>query len=863
MKYLKDYKPAPYLVQEINLVIDIFDECTRVHSELKIEKKSLEKNFLELNGEGLKLISLKLNDQPLTSDDFQLSEDKLTITKELPTQFVLKIENEIQPSLNKALEGFYQSGDQLCTQCEPEGFRRITYYIDRPDNMAKFSVKMIGDKTKYPYLLSNGNRVDSGDLPDGRHFVSWVDPFKKPSYLFAMVAGDFDVARDHFITMSGRKIDLEIYVDKGNLHKTRHALNSLKESMKWDEEIYSLEYDLDLYMIVAVDSFNMGAMENKGLNIFNSTYTLADEQSATDADFQNIQAVIGHEYFHNWSGNRVTCRDWFQLTLKEGLTVYRDQEFSSDMLSRSVKRIEDAKHLKEFQFPEDAGPLSHPIRPESYLEINNFYTRTVYEKGAEIIRMIENLLGKEVFKTGLKKYFEMYDGQAVTTEDFIHAMELVSSKDLSQFKNWYSRPGTPKLVVRKEFSNKKLSLHIEQIYPPTLIKFSQSNVLMMPLKIAFVDPQSKKIKEEMLVLDKLKETFVFDFESDQVVSLNRSFSSPVEIDYPYSITELSFLAQFETDGYVKFDALQSLFQDKILHVYESKKRGETLTSLVSQDIKLAVSASLNDPDMDESFKAYLLEVPSLTTLVQKVDKPDFQMLKDSVDQFKSELGIEFSDWFLAKYKSLSEIKKFEISTRGYATRALKNRCLEFIFASKSPSSLEILFDHFDNATNMTDEIFSLGLIISTGVDLDHWTVEKFKKKWQHDSLVMLKWFSSLSLNTPEGLILERLQKLERHPLFKSEIPNYLRSLFVNFGKLNLTGFHGIDGAGYEYLARKIKQVDSFNPQVASRMASSFAIYDKLDDVRRDKMRVVLKDLMESNLSKDTYEVISKTLSFIG
>jgi len=471
--YLRDYKSSPYLIDSIRLVVDIFESHTLVTSTMKILKSDAFKNQsarLELNGENVLLKSIKLNGEILSSELFQLSNDKLVILNVDHNEFVIEIQNEINPATNKACEGFYQSGDQYCTQCEPEGFRKITYFIDRPDVMAKFQTRMTGDKKNFPYLLSNGNKLESGDLPDGRHFIEWEDPFRKPSYLFAMVAGDFDVARDSFITMKGRKIDLEIFVDKGNLKKTTHAMHSLKNSMKWDEETFGLEYDLNIYMIVAVDSFNMGAMENKGLNIFNSTYTLADEKSGTDQDFQNIEGVIGHEYFHNWTGNRVTCRDWFQLTLKEGLTVYRDQEFSSDLLSRAVKRLEDVRALKELQFAEDAGPLSHPIRPPSYIEINNFYTRTIYEKGAEVIRMIETLIGKPSFRKGMDKYFELFDGMAVTTEDFVHAMELASGRDLSQFKNWYSRPGTPTLKVQSTFSAGELKLEIEQNIPQRLLK---------------------------------------------------------------------------------------------------------------------------------------------------------------------------------------------------------------------------------------------------------------------------------------------------------------------------------------------------------------------------------------------------------
>ena len=538
--HLKDYQPSNFLIDTISLSVDIFEDNTQVTSTMKIFKSNLLKGRqgdLEFNGENVLLKSLKLNGVQLAPDKYQLTSDKLIIPNITTDQFIIEIQNEINPATNKACEGFYQSGDQFCTQCEPEGFRKITYFIDRPDVMAKFKTRMTGDKSRFPFLLSNGNKTVSGDLPNGRHFVEWEDPFRKPSYLFAMVAGDFDVAQDSYVTMTDRKIELEIFVDKGNLRKTSHAMNSLKTSMKWDEETFGLEYDLDIYMIVAVDSFNMGAMENKGLNIFNSTYTLADEKSATDHDFQNIEGVIGHEYFHNWTGNRVTCRDWFQLTLKEGLTVYRDQEFSSDLLSRAVKRIEDVRALKELQFAEDAGPLSHPIRPSSYIEINNFYTRTIYEKGAEIIRMIETFIGKDKFRIGMDKYFELFDGKAVTTEDFVQAMELASGKDFTQFKNWYSRPGTPTLKIRSEFLNGQLKLQVDQIYPATSLQIPATDVLQMPLKIAFLGREGQ-LSEQFLEIKNLSETFNFNMDSNPIISLNRNFTAPGIIDYPYEFSDL-------------------------------------------------------------------------------------------------------------------------------------------------------------------------------------------------------------------------------------------------------------------------------------------------------------------------------------
>lgn len=861
--YLKDYKPSDFIVETIDLEVDIFSEHTIVSSEMLIHKrKDLhgKKVHLELNGEGLELIELKLNGEILPHESYQLSSDKLVILNQLKDSFILNIKNKIDPKNNKALEGFYQSGPQLCTQCEPEGFRRITYFIDRPDMMAKFRTKMIADKMLFPFLLSNGNRIDSGDLKDGRHWALWEDPFRKPSYLFAMVAGDFDVARDVFTTKSGQKVDLEIYVDRGNLFKTPHAMESLKQSMKWDEETFGLEYDLDNYMIVAVDSFNMGAMENKGLNIFNSSYTLADEKSATDHDFQNIQGVIGHEYFHNWTGNRVTCRDWFQLTLKEGLTVFRDQEFSSDMLSRAVKRLEDVRLLKELQFAEDAGPLSHPIRPSSYIEINNFYTRTVYEKGSEVIRMIHTLLGKENFRKGMDKYFELFDGKAVTTEDFLFAMESASGVNLSQFKNWYSRPGTPTIVVNTRDQGDKIIFDFEQKYPPTTHKVPEGNILHLPFVIGLLNKETKEVTEKCLEIKSLKESFSFPKSGAVVPSLNRGFSAPVHVDYSYQISELIFLMSFDNDPYCRFDATQKIYQHFLTQQIDHFiKTGELFDSL-NKDFKDAFEALLKDETIDLSFKSYLLELPSENSLSQEMSSPDFNAIHVVHSQFKKLLGLTFQDWFLKEHGFLRDHDRFELTPKAFGKRSLRNQCLGYLVASGSEKGIEALKDHYFKAGNMTEEIYGLQQYISTGIHLDHEAITSFYDKWKHDSLVMQKWFSALAAFTPKKQALDRISQIEKNALFKKEVPNYLRALYLQFSKNNLHSFHSEDGLGYEFLVDKIQWMDSFNPQVASRVASAFSLINKLDKERKQKMKMALDRLMKNKPSKDTYEVISKYLS---
>jgi aminopeptidase N len=861
--YLSDYKPSSFNVDSIDMVVDIHDDYTLVNSILRIEKHSElngQKLNLELNGEGMELLSLKFNGEIVPADRYQLSNDKLVLLNVSHDRFELEIQNKIDPANNKALEGFYQSGPQLCTQCEPEGFRRITYFIDRPDVMAKYKTRMISDKAKFPFLLSNGNRIGSGDLPNGRHWVEWQDPFRKPSYLFAMVAGDFDVARDTFVTRSNRKVDLEIYVDKGNLHKTPHAMESLKQSMKWDEDTFGLEYDLDIYMIVAVDSFNMGAMENKGLNIFNSTYTLADEKSATDHDFQNIQGVIGHEYFHNWTGNRVTCRDWFQLTLKEGLTVFRDQEFSSDMLSRAVKRLEDVRLLKDSQFAEDAGPLSHPIRPSSYIEINNFYTRTVYEKGSEVIRMIQTLIGKENFRKGMDEYFRRHDGQAVTTEDFVNAMSAASGKDLSQFQNWYSRPGTPTLVVKTRTEGSDLVMDIEQKYQPTTQKVPEGNILHMPFTIGLLDKKTNKITEHKLEVKQMKETFRFPVTGEIIPSLNRGFSAPVIVEYPYEISDLITLMGSDTDPYCKYEATQKIYDHVFKTEFNQYKASGELSKGLNPEFRAAFEKLLKDDSIDLSFKSYLLDLPTENGLSQEMIQPDFDAIHLVHQHLRKKLGLEFKDWFLAQHSKLSENTKFELTPKAFGERSLKNQCLTYLVATGTPEGMKALEKHYNSATNMTDEVHGLQQYILSGVPLEHESIQKFYNKWKHDSLVMLKWFSSLAAYSPKAEAAKRVQKLEKDPLYLKEVPNYLRALYLQFAKNNLVSFHDQSGEGYRLVAERIKHIDSFNPQVASRTSSAFSMINKLDEKRKAGMREALKIVMDGKPSRDTYEVVSKYLA---
>ncbi|MBY0515527.1 MAG: aminopeptidase N [Bacteriovoracaceae bacterium] len=859
--YLRDYKAPNFTVEHIDLTLDIFDGYTDVTSKLEIiRSKSAPSGALELEllGEGMELQKISRDGKELTSSAYSLSSDRLNLHAISESILNLEIKNRIYPEKNSALEGFYKSGDILCTQCEPEGFRKITYFIDRPDAMAKFKTTLKADKKRYPMLLSNGNRVDSGELPGGRHFVSWVDPFKKPSYLFAAVAGDLEMKADSYTTKSGRKVALEVYVDKGQGSKTKHAIESLAHAMKWDEETFGLEYDLDIYMIVAVESFNFGAMENKGLNIFNSAYVLADPTTATDGDFQNIEGVVGHEYFHNWTGNRVTCRDWFQLTLKEGLTVFRDQEFSSDMLSRAVKRIEDVKRLKEAQFSEDAGPMSHPIRPTSYIEINNFYTATVYEKGAEVIRMIHTLIGDKNFKRGITEYFKRHDGQAVTTEDFVSAMEFAGERDLTQFKNWYSRPGTPTLVVRGTYdeSAKTYTVNVKQKYASVMNERLENNVLLIPFKMALFAQDGKMIGNESLVeVTKLEQEFVINnVTSKPIPSWNRSFSAPVHVDYPYTEEELLHLVAFDTDAVSRYEALQRVYINTIKSWIKSTPPSE-LPSAFAKSLSLMIK----DESIDPAFKAYLFEVPSESQIHQDLDVAQIESVNAALKQLQHLIGKTFSADWMRIYQNHLDPRVGDVSAKAMGSRALKNRALMMLVKGQHADAAKTLHSHFYQAKTMSEESVGLALYCQmSGADSQE-AITHFYKKWKHEPLVMLRWFGSQAAYTNSNEVLERLVKLESDPVFRNQVPNDLRGLYQNFAKGNLMSFHAQDGSGYEFLSERIARIDKFNPQVASRLTGAFGLMPKMDEGRKSKMKGALKKLVEGGASKDVYEVASRYL----
>ncbi len=877
--HLSDYQVLPYKIEEVHLTFELHSTKTVVTSKMQVRKnpdsKSVEKK-LALNGEELTFISAAIDGAELSKDQYSLDSEGLTLN-DVPDNFELLIVNEINPEANKALDGLYKSGTIFCTQNEPEGFRRITYYLDRPDNMAKFTTKIIANKEQYPVLLSNGNPIAEGDLEGGLHFVEWEDPFVKPAYLYALVAGDLGLVQDSYTTMTGRKIDLRIYCDKGNESKCDHAMESLKKSMKWDEDTFGLEYDLDIYMIVAVDSFNMGAMENKGLNIFNSVYVLADEKTATDGNFLGIESVVGHEYFHNWTGNRITCRDWFQLTLKEGLTVYRDQEFSSDLNSRIVQRIQDVERLKTFQFVEDAGPTAHPIKPSSYIEINNFYTATIYEKGAEVIRMVRTLLGKDGFRRGMDKYFELFDGQAVTTEDFLHAMSVGNGNyDFTQFKNWYNQAGTPTLKASWEYdeSEKVLTLNTSQSCRPTA-ESDHKAPYFFPFAVGLIDSKGNDIKLELadttgqpqaqegiLHITKSEQTFVFKNVSEKpVVSLNRGFSAPVKLEAPYHLKDYYFMMANDSDLYNRYEAVQSSVYRLVSQMNADLKEGREVT--LDETFVDAYGKLLADTSLDPAIKAMLIKIPSTTLLQQGHNPISFERMIKARKVVVNTLAHKFQDLYAEIYKDNATEGAYSLDPLSIGKRSLRTSCLGFLGAlgdsGDGSKYVDLISSHYANATNMTDEIGGLQILSKVGGAAFEEASASFYKKWAHETLVMQKWLT-VQGEISDDKTLERIEKLEGDAIYNKNVPNLVRALIGAFSR-NLGQLHHESGRGYKFMADKVLEMDKINPQVASRLASAFKDFKRLESAQKDLMEAELKRIVETDgLSKNVYEITSKTLN---
>ncbi|HAU1000692.1 TPA: aminopeptidase N [Legionella pneumophila] len=852
--YLKNYQPPSFTVETVELNFDLYDDHALVNSTLKLTRQN--DGALHLYGEELELIALHLNGRPLEHEKYVLTKDALII-EQCPDEIVLNIVTRIKPQENTQLSGLYRSNHLFCTQCEAEGFRRITYYLDRPDVLATFTTRITADKKQYPILLSNGNLMDTGETADGRHWVIWEDPFKKPSYLFALVAGNLACVRDSFVTCSGRIVDLRIYVEPGNEDKCSHAMESLKKAMKWDEEVYGREYDLDIYMIVAVSDFNMGAMENKGLNIFNSKYILARPETATDQDFADVEGVVGHEYFHNWTGNRVTCRDWFQLSLKEGLTVFRDQEFSRDMNSRDVNRIMDVKVLRSAQFPEDAGSMAHPVRPESYQEINNFYTATVYNKGAEVIRMQHTLLGKERFRRGMDLYFKRHDGYAVTIDDFVAAMEDANGVDLTQFKLWYSQAGTPEVRVLSHFSEGRLEITMQQNCPPTP-ECHEKKPFHIPVRIALFDLKGEMIpiENELLELKEKEQRFIFSGLNEKpVVSLLREFSAPVKIYDDLDQDDLLFLLRYETDGYAKWDAAQRL----VLNCLNENLKLPASEWQVSKTLVAAFQHVLLDDSLDMDLRAELLTPPGFEEVAATMKWVDVSKVESVRDYFRQQLGLGLYTEASDLYKELWEVEDHRMHGQAYGRRKLRNVCLWLMMKANESDALELCREQFKASRTMTDQIASCSLLVNCSRESQrNEAIEGFYKQWSHNELVLDKWFAMQAACELPGT-LDHVKKLTQHPAFCIKNPNKVRALVGAFCMANPRNFHALDGSGYAFLSEVLIKLDKLNPQIAARLATPFTRWRSYDEPRQKLIQNQLEQLTKLDLSRDLREVVDKSL----
>jgi len=844
----------------------------RVHSTLELRRNPESDETaapLELDGDSLTLESVALNGAALAAGDYEDRGDQLVV-RSVPEQFTLTVVTWIEPQNNTRLEGLYKSSGMFCTQCEAEGFRCITFFPDRPDVMARFRTRIEANKDAYPVLLSNGNDVEKGELENGRHFVTWEDPFPKPCYLFALVAGDLVEKRDTFSTCSGRDIDLRMYVEPRNAEKCDHAMDSLKRSMRWDEEVYGREYDLDIFMIVAVDDFNMGAMENKGLNIFNSSCVLASQETATDLAFQRIEAIVAHEYFHNWSGNRVTCRDWFQLSLKEGFTVFRDSQFSADMGSPTVKRIEDVTLLRTAQFAEDGGPMSHPVRPASYMEISNFYTLTIYEKGAEVVRMIHTLLGPDMFRKGSDLYFERHDGQAVTTDDFVKAMEDASGRDLSQFRLWYEQAGTPVLAISDDFDAETgvYRLTIEQSIPdtpgqtnkkPQHIPFALGLLGQdgQPLPLQLESGDSGAPTERVLELTEAVHTFEFHgVESRPVPSLLRHFSAPVRVRYNWSREQLLFLMSHDPDGFNRWDAGQRLAVDVIQSLVNAPDDAEIDPRLVEAYRKL-----ISDADLDQALVAKMLQLPSEAYLIELTDKADVPAIHRAREAVLRHLAGALKGELLGCYQRHQGSGPYEVTPEAIARRSLRNTALAWLLMIDDEEGRSLAVSQLNAADNMTDRMGALRALVNSGFESDRQeALDDFYNRFQDDPQVVEQWFSVQAASDQAGQLSD-IHKLLEHPAFDWKNPNKIRSVVGAFAGQNLAAFHNPDGSGYQFLADQVCRLDDSNPQIAARLVTPLTRWRKFAPSYSDRMKSALERIRDkAGLSRDVYEVVHKSLA---
>jgi len=878
MIYLKDYQAPEYLIDETHLTFELFEDHTLVHAQLVMRRNPARGPGLPplvLDGQLLELLSLKLDDAELSAGDYQLTPDHLTVQPKAAS-FTLDSSVRIHPETNTALEGLYKSSGMFCTQCEAEGFRKITYYLDRPDVMSKFTTTVSAEQHSYPVLLSNGNPIASGPGEDGRHWTTWEDPFMKPAYLFALVAGDLWCVEDKFTTMTQREVTLRIYVEPENIDKCQHAMNSLKKSMRWDEETYGREYDLDIFMIVAVNDFNMGAMENKGLNIFNSSCVLARAETATDAAHQRVEAVVAHEYFHNWSGNRVTCRDWFQLSLKEGFTVFRDAEFSADMNSRTVKRIEDVAYLRTHQFAEDAGPMAHAVRPDSFIEISNFYTLTVYEKGSEVVRMLRTLLGADGFRKGSDLYFERHDGQAVTCDDFIKAMEDANGVELTQFKRWYSQAGTPRLAVSEAYDSaaKTYSLTFRQSYPATPDK-QEKQPFVIPVELGLLDKQGGEIalrlsteaaavgSTRVISVTEAEQTFTFvDIAEQPLPSLLRGFSAPVKLSFPYNRDQLMFLMQHDSDGFNRWEAGQQLSVQVLQELIGQYQKGEEL--VLDQRLVKALGAVLADERLDQAMVAEMLSLPGEAYLTEISEVADVDAIHAAREFARKQLADKLFDGLWQRYqanRALSKTTDYVAEDQHFARRSLQNIALSYLMLSGKPHVLAACLEQFDTCDNMTERLTALAVLVNSPfAEEKAKALATFAENFKDNPLVMDQWFSVQAASTlPGGL--QRVKELMTHPAFNIKNPNKVRSVVGAFAGQNLFNFHAADGSGYRFLADLVIQLNGFNPQIASRQLAPLTRWRKYDSARQALMKAELERIRASgDLSSDVYEVVSKSLA---
>jgi aminopeptidase N len=866
---LRDYRPPAYLVDAIELTLHLDPRATRVQSRLHFRRNTESgETCLQLQGEGQRDVSVWLDGSPLPAHAWSLADDMLVLPA-APASGVLEVHSTIAPEANTALEGLYISRGVFCTQCEAEGFRRITFYPDRPDVLARFTTRIVADRRRYPVLLSNGNLVDQGPLGEHEHFALWEDPFPKPCYLFALVAGDLAVREDSHVTAGGRKVALRLYSTPHNLDLCGHAMEALKRAMRWDEVRFGREYDLDAFMIFCADDFNMGAMENKGLNIFNSKYLLARPDTATDSDFEAVEAVVAHEYFHNWTGNRVTCRDWFQLSLKEGLTVFREQEFMAAVSSRAVQRIDEVNFLRAFQFPEDEGPMAHPVRPDSYLEIDNFYTSTVYEKGAEVIRMLHTLVGEQNFRRGMDLYFERHDGQAVTCDDFVQAMQDAGGIDLTQFKRWYSQAGTPVLHVRESFDAdaQTYRLHVTQNSKPTPGQpYKQAHHIPLAIGLLDRDGQAMRFKHDdgsttdtmVLQLTRFAQEFRFrGIAQRPVPSLLRGFSAPVRIEFDYSTDDLAFLIVHDTDPLNRWNAAQTLWLRALTGLVAAHR---SHTDMKLDDLMVrAFRALLQLADVDPALRAHSLAMPDIGVIVERQDIIDVPATCAAREFLRAGLSRALRPELQEVYEHHREACASGAHAQAAAARLLKNTCLDYLVAADDDAGRTLALEQFKTAGNMTDTMGALSALNHSAGDQRTAALVGFYNKWQHEPLVVDKWLalqatSSLA-DTPATV-----QALMHHAAYDARNPNRVRSLVGSFAMRNWLHFHAESGAGYRFISDQLIALDRTNPHLSAHLTRAFDRWRKFDGARRDHQRAALERIARTDgISPNVYEIVNKTL----